>query len=90
MRGGDLLRIGRALRTLPSLADAMKAGDVTWTKAREVVKVATPDTEAGWVERAEGLTTRELQRVVRSKQRGDDAPGPEEPLPPEPVVLRFE
>ena len=41
----DLVRIGRHLPELPTLAAALAAGQLGWTKAREIVSVATPETE---------------------------------------------
>lgn len=90
-KGGDLLRIGRALRTLPVTAAAMADGTLPWTKVRELAKVVTPETESGWVRNAEDWSTRELQRVVREHQKGDDPPDPSD-VPPESATteLRFE
>ncbi len=42
----DLLRIGRGMPELPRLNAAPAAGDVDWTKEREVVRVATAATDA--------------------------------------------
>ncbi len=70
----DLLRIAAHLDELPVLADAFERGDIAWTKARELVRVAIPETEAAWVEHAAHLTSRELERHV-----ADGSPGA---LPP--------
>ncbi|MFZ5475895.1 MAG: hypothetical protein ACOZNI_03895 [Myxococcota bacterium] len=71
----DLLRIGRKLPALPELGDAMSSGDLDWTKARELVRVATPANVAAWVARAKVLTSRELEREVAHTPVG--APPPE-------------
>src|SRR5262245_42620107 len=40
-----MLRLGRALRGLPVLRAAFEAGEIDRSKLREVVRVASPDTE---------------------------------------------
>src|SRR5690606_31419386 len=52
----DLVNIGRRLPDLPVLADALKAGRLGWTKARELLRVATSENEADWVARAVEVT----------------------------------
>jgi hypothetical protein len=89
-KGGDLLRIGRKLSELPVLREAMADERVPWTAARQVVKVATPETEASWVELAEMWSGRELRGAVLEAEIGDDAPDHREPATNLPVVFRFE
>lgn len=74
-RTRDLLAIGRRLPELPLLSEAFAAGDVGWTKVREVVRVATPATEAAWVDVAKKVNNRELELRVGLTHVGD--------LPPE-------
>ena len=76
----DLLRIGRALSGLPVLDRALASGQLDWTKAREIVRVAAADTEAGWVDRAQAVSARVLEHEVACADRGDAAPaGPAAP-----------
>jgi hypothetical protein len=72
----DLLRIGRALPGLPRLAAVMEAGELDWTKARELVRVATPETEEAWIARAKAVPSRVLEQQVGGLLRG--APPPDE------------
>ena len=74
----DLLRIGRSLPELPALNEALAAGEVDWTKAREVVRVATPDTDRAWTERAKTESARVIERDVSMARRGE---GPTEGKP---------
>jgi hypothetical protein len=60
----DRLRMARALRTLPAVAAALRQGQLSWCKAREVVRVATPETEQAWLERAQSLSCHELEAAV--------------------------
>jgi hypothetical protein len=49
-------------------------GRVGYTKAREVARVATPETDAAWTTRALETTNRALERQVAAAQRGDAPP----------------
>jgi len=60
----QFLRLARSLESLPVLRKSLEKGEVSWTKAREVVKVATPRTEAAWVEEARTTGRRELETRV--------------------------
>ncbi len=53
-----------------------------YTKAREIIKVATPQTEEGWVAAAKGSSRRELERKVAvARKRAKSNPNQEELLP---------
>jgi 5-methylcytosine-specific restriction endonuclease McrA len=67
----DLLYIGRRLRTLPATQAAMSAGELGWTKVRELVRVADPSNEAEWVAFASRSTSRELEKRVAKAAPGD-------------------
>jgi hypothetical protein len=43
----EKLRVADALETLPCLANALEAGALSWCAARELTRVARPDTEPG-------------------------------------------
>jgi hypothetical protein len=60
----DRLRVAEALETLPQLAQALRSGAASWSCARELTRVATPDTEHAWLERARGHTVREVEKLV--------------------------
>lgn len=79
-RTQELLRLGRGLADLPALDAALAAGEIPWTKAREVARVATPQTEHAWIVRAGALTSRQLEAEVAGAIRGEPPPdGPPEP-----------
>ncbi len=44
-----LMQIGGMLPSLPALDAAFSSGAISWTKARELIRVITPETEAAWV-----------------------------------------
>ena len=76
----DLIRIGRHLPELPALAAALAEGTIGWTKAREIVSVATSETEAAWVARATTVSSRVLEQQVAGARAGELPPD----APPEP------
>jgi hypothetical protein len=87
----DLVAIGKHMRELPALAQAFSDGRLSATKAREVARVATPDTDAAWTERACASTSRVLERQVAAARRGDTPPDNPAALPGSPrVTLRFD
>ncbi|MBM4129992.1 HNH endonuclease [bacterium] len=59
-------RLADDLDRLPALKSAVACGDVGWTKAQQVARVATPATQAAWVDRAKAVGRRELEREVRA------------------------
>lgn len=84
----DLVRIGRRLGELPALAAALAAGALDWTKAREIVSIATPETAAAWVERALAVSSRVLERDVAHTQVGELPPAEGVPLERGPERVR--
>jgi hypothetical protein len=59
-------RLADQLEALPVLKAAVADGQVGWTKAQQVARVATAETEAAWVDRAVVGGRRELEVAVRS------------------------
>jgi hypothetical protein len=53
-RTGDFIRLAQNLDKLPAVRAAMSSGELGYTKAREIVGVATPETEDRWLEAAKG------------------------------------
>jgi hypothetical protein len=60
-----LALLGAELRTRPRLREALRAGRVGLRAAQTVLRVATGEAEALWVERAARRTVRELEEAVR-------------------------
>jgi len=46
--------VGRALLDLPEIDRALCEGTLFWSQARELVRIAVPETEAEWLERPVG------------------------------------
>jgi len=85
----DLVRIGRALPRLPKLAAALEAGALDWTKARELVRVATASTEEAWIRRAAAVPSRVLELQVAGRSLGDLPPEADAPAAKAPALRRF-
>jgi hypothetical protein len=66
----DLARVDAALAGLPQVEAALVAGELTWTKARLLCRVANADDEALWVAFAREKTARALSREVRAVDTG--------------------
>jgi hypothetical protein len=64
-RTSQFLRLSEGLRRLPQLEKAMARGEIPWTKAREIEKVATAQTERSWIATARRISRRELEHSVR-------------------------
>ena len=64
----SLLHMAERFEELPRLKKAFRRGDIPWIKAREVVKVATPKTEAKWLDRCNSMSNRQLEQEVKRKQ----------------------
>ena len=68
----EFIRLAESLERLPRLKKGVESGKVSWTKAREIVKVASPDTEGEWLKLAESRSRRELEgEVARSRAARD-------------------
>ena len=75
----ERLRVADAVRDLPALDGALRAGDRTWSAVREMTRVAVIETEREWLDFSAGRTVRELEQAVRGLRQGDrpgDAPDP--------------
>ena len=67
------VRVAQALERLPKLSDAMRRGQVSYSKVRAVTRVATPETEQVLLDVALAGTAAHVERVVRAWRRTDRA-----------------
>jgi hypothetical protein len=84
-------RLARKLGALPGLAAAVAQGRLGYEAARLVADVATPETAAAWVDRAESRTVKCLREEIDgasllSRLTNDRAPMP----PPEALMTELE
>jgi hypothetical protein len=75
----EKLRVAAALETLPTLRRALGAGDIPWSVARELTRVAIPETESNWLDAARDRTARDVERLVAGHRPGAL---PDEPIDP--------
>jgi len=85
-RTGDFVQLAKKLEQLPEVRKSVANGQLGYTKAREIVKVASPETEKGWVEEAKGCSRRELERKVadardRARRKAQANPNQAELVP---------
>ncbi len=70
-------RLADDLDRLPELREAVEGGELGWTKAQQVARVAGETTQAAWVAKAKVTGRRELEREVlavrRRRLRGSSA-----------------
>jgi len=86
-RARDFIHLARKLDNLPAVREAVANGELGYTKAREIVSVATPETQDGWLKAAKG-TRKELVREVKKARRAAKVdPGQGELLPSSPAVV---
>jgi len=60
-----ILRLERAIRTLPAIARALEAGELSFSRVEAISGVATAATEELWLERARRLPVGPLRQAVR-------------------------
>jgi hypothetical protein len=74
--GGEMVRAGHALESLPHLRAAFAEGRLSFDKIRAVAKVATPDDDEMWTSIALHASSAQLARICRGVMRALDADDP--------------
>lgn len=64
----DFMTLARKLEALPAVRASLAAGEIGYTKAREVVRVATARTDAQWAEAARVRSRADLVQRVKTVQ----------------------
>jgi hypothetical protein len=65
------VRVARALGTLPRLRQALACGELSYSKVRELTRVATPETEEVLLGVGRAGTAEHVERIVRGWRRMD-------------------
>jgi len=65
------VRVARALGGLPRLAEALARGEISYSKIREITRVATPATEERLLAVGHAGTAAQVERLVRGWRRMD-------------------
>jgi len=63
------VRVARALADLPAVDEALRRGQVSYSKVRALTRVATPGTETTLLEMARSSTASQLERICRGHRR---------------------
>jgi hypothetical protein len=66
----EKVRTARALVGLPETSASMARGELSFSQARALTRVATPNNEGDLLELARGCTTAHLERIVRGWKLG--------------------
>src|SRR5216683_4375200 len=67
----ERVRVARTLGTLPTLAEALARGELSYAKVRALTRIATPETEARLVAVGRAGTAAHVERIVRGWRRVD-------------------
>ena len=62
-----LITVARKIREVPALGKAIEENKVSVSKAKKMASVLTKDNQAQWLEKAQQLTSRQLERAVASE-----------------------
>lgn len=71
------VRVGRALAALPEIAAAFGTGRLSYSKARALTRVATPESERELLELAREATAAQLDRIVNAFQHAQRLTDPD-------------
>lgn len=74
----ERVRVARALASLPEISQAMRRGQLSYSKVRAVSRVATPDNERELLEFALAGTAAHVERLIRGWRRVDRLEAAEE------------
>ena len=86
-KAGDFIRLANKLDNLPVVREAVASGELGYTKAREIVSVATPETQDAWLKAAKGTRKDLIHEVKKAKRAAKVDPGQGELLPSSPTVV---
>ena len=67
----EKVRVARALAELPEMSAAMRRGALSYSKARALTRIATPDNETSLADFARCATAAHVERLVRAWRRVD-------------------
>jgi hypothetical protein len=70
------VRVARSLRSLPQTSAALAAGDISFSKARAITRIATPETEPELLTVGRHGTAQQVEAVVQGLRRADTSHHP--------------
>jgi hypothetical protein len=75
----ERLRVAKAIEALPVMAEKMEQGDLSFSAARELTRVATAETEDEWIDAASDKNLRQIEELVSGHAPGDKPADPIDP-----------
>ncbi|MCW2679693.1 MAG: endonuclease [Frankiales bacterium] len=69
----EQVRVARRLEELPAVAEAFRAGRVSYSQARAITRVAQPDDGIDWPELARHASGAQIEKIVRGVRRAQVA-----------------
>jgi hypothetical protein len=81
--------VANVIEELPEIEEALQQGKLSFSAARELSRVVTPETQQAWLDAVQNKNVRQIEELVAGRKRGDS---PDSPVDEEshPQVLRFE
>ena len=76
----ERLRVAKALERLPRVRELLRTGARSWSAVREIVRVASPEHEAEWIDATEAMTVRQIESRVAGHEYGDAPSDPKDPV----------
>jgi hypothetical protein len=62
------VEVARRLESLPRIADAAEAGELSFDQLEQIVQIATPESDAEWARRGRTAAPADLARMVRRQR----------------------
>jgi hypothetical protein len=75
----ERLRVAKAIVDLPLIAQKLEQGELSFSGARELTRVATAETEQEWVEAAADKNSQQVEALVSGHAAGDKPTDPVDP-----------
>src|SRR6188768_1200026 len=60
----ERLRVAKAIEEVPALGEALDQGALSFSGARELSRVVTPETQEEWIEAAQDKNVRQIEEMV--------------------------
>jgi hypothetical protein len=72
----ERLRVANAIEELPAVEQALEQGMLSFSGARELTRIVTPETQAAWLDAAQDKNVRQIEEMVSGHKPGDLASDP--------------
>jgi len=70
-------RVAEQSEPLPIISAAAETGSVRWSSLREIVRVASPETEETWLDLCRRYSSKKVQQLVKHTKKGEDPLNPQ-------------